>query len=90
MREADGFLDVPRTFALWTQVYKAPRALIKRGDWIDRPSFGIPYTYAATGMVLAEALRSEGKTAEAQRVTNDITGIAKAARLTDILTAADR
>jgi len=90
VREADGFLDVPRSFALWTQVYKAPKALEKRGDWIDRPSFGIPYTYAATGLVLAEALRSEGKAPEAQRVMNDITGIAKAARLTDILTAADR
>ena len=85
VRVADGFLDVPRTYALWTQVYKAPAALIKRGDWIDRPSFGIPYTYAVTGMVLADALKSQGKTAQADTVIKTVIGIAKAARLTDVL-----
>jgi hypothetical protein len=85
VRVADGYLDVQRSYALWTQVYKAPRALIKRGDWIDRPSFGIPYTYAVTGIVLADALKQEGRAAEAQKVTNEVTEIAKAARLTDIL-----
>ena len=85
VRVADGFLDVPRTNALWTQVFKAPVALIRRGDWIDRPSFGIPYTYAVTGMVLADALKSQGKTAEADKVMNTVIAIAKAARLTDVL-----
>jgi hypothetical protein len=90
IRVADGFLDVPRTYALWTQVYKGPRALIKRGDWIDRPSFGIPYTYAVTGIILADALKAEGKTAQAQNVMSTVTGVAKAARLNDILAATDR
>jgi len=85
MRVADGFLDVPRTQALWTRVYKAPAALIKRGDWIDRPSFGIPYTYAVTGMVLADALKTEGKIPEANQVIKTVIGIAQAARLTDVL-----
>jgi hypothetical protein len=59
--------------------------LIKRGDWIDRPSFGIPYTYAVTGIVLADALKQQARAADAQKVTNDVIQIAKAARLTDIL-----
>ena len=82
---ADGFLDVPRSYALWTQVYRAPAALIKRGDWIDRPSFGIPYTYAVTGMVLADALKREDRTAESDQVVKTVIGIAQAARLTDVL-----
>ena len=36
-----GFLDVPRTTALW-RGYGAPAAIIRRGDWVDRPSAGIP------------------------------------------------
>jgi hypothetical protein len=85
VRVADGFLDVARTYALWSQVYRAPAALIRRGDWIDRPSFGIPYTYAVTGMVLADALKAQGKTADADKVVNKVIEIAKAARLTDVL-----
>ena len=85
LKVADGWLDVTRTNALWTQVYKGPKSLIRRGDWIDRPSFGIPYTYAVTGIVLADALKQQGKAAESQKVTNDVVAIAKAARLTDIL-----
>src|SRR5213075_2201520 len=58
-------LDVQRTRELWDTVYKAPEALIKEGDWIDRPSFGIPYTYAFTGAILKEALLAKGDTKDA-------------------------
>ena len=87
VKVADGYIDVPRTYALWTQVYRAPRALIKRDDWIDRSTFGIPYTYAVTGILLADALKAEGKTAEEAKVTNEVQAIAKAARLNDVLGA---
>jgi len=82
---ADGYVDVPRTYALWTQVYRAPRSLLKRNDWIDRSTFGIPYTYAVTGILLADALKAEGKIAESEKVTNDVQAISKAARLNDVL-----
>ena len=85
VKVADGYIDVPSTYALWTQVYRAPRSLIQRGDWIDRSTFGIPYTYAVTGILLADALKAEAKTAEAEKITNDVTAIAKAARLNDVL-----
>src|SRR6202008_4767897 len=39
----DGWMDVPRTATLWTEVFQAPKSLIRRGDWIDPPSVGIPY-----------------------------------------------
>ena len=55
--EGDGWMDVPRTTALWTDVFDAHDALVRRGDWIDQPSIGIPYLYIATGAELADALR---------------------------------
>ncbi|HVD61940.1 MAG TPA: DUF2723 domain-containing protein [Gemmatimonadaceae bacterium] len=81
----DGYLDIPTTYALWTQVYKGPQELIDIGNWFDRPSFGIPYTYTVTGFVLSEALKGRGETAEAQKVIGQVTKMAQAARLTDVL-----
>ncbi len=81
----DGFLDIPRSHALWTQVYKGPAELIDIGDWIDRPSFGIPYTYTVTGFVLAEALKGQGNQAESQKVMQTVQDMAVAARIQDVL-----
>ena len=81
----DGFLDIPRSHALWTQVYKGPAEMIDVGDWFDRPSFGIPYTYTVTGYVLAEALRGQGREAESQKIMNEVRQVAIAARITDVL-----
>jgi hypothetical protein len=74
-------VDVERTKALWNEVYRAPEALIKEGDWIDRASFGIPYTYAFTGAVLAEGLKARGDTKGADAVMNRVRAIVKAARI---------
>ncbi len=74
-------LDVERTRALWNDVYRAPEALIKEGDWVDRASFGIPYTYAFTGAILKDALQAKGDTAGADRVMNRVRAIVKAARI---------
>jgi hypothetical protein len=74
-------LDVTRTRALWDTVYRAPDALIKEGDWIDRASFGIPYTYAFTGAILKEALLAKGDTKAADAVMNRVREIVKAARI---------
>jgi hypothetical protein len=74
-------LDVPRTKALWDTVYHAPEALIKEGDWIDRASFGIPYTYAFTGAILKEAMLATGDTKSADTIMNRVRAIVKAARI---------
>ena len=74
-------LDLERTNALWNDVYRGPEVLIKEGDWIDRASFGIPYTYAFTGAILKDALQAKGDTAAADRVMNRVRGIVKAARI---------
>ncbi len=74
-------LDLQRTKALWDTVYHAPEALIKEGDWIDRASFGIPYTYAFTGAVLNEALKARGDTTAANAIMTRVKAIVKAARI---------
>jgi hypothetical protein len=74
-------VDVARTKALWFDVYQAPDAIIKEGDWIDRPSVGIPYTYAFTGAILSEALARNGDTRSAALVVDKVKKIVKAARI---------
>jgi hypothetical protein len=74
-------LDLQRTRELWDTVYHAPEALIKEGDWIDRASFGIPYTYAFTGAVLNEALKARGDTTAGNAIMTRVRAIVKAARI---------
>ncbi|MBM4195316.1 MAG: DUF2723 domain-containing protein [Gemmatimonadetes bacterium] len=76
----DGFLDLDRTMALWKD-FKAPDALIKKNDWVDRPSVGIPYLYVSVGYSLSDALASAGRTAEATEVVQRAFLVAKAAKL---------
>jgi hypothetical protein len=85
VKVGDGYLDVPTSYALWTQVYKGPKELIDIGNWWDRPSFGIPYTYTVTGFILADALKSQGESAKASSVMKEVTDMAQAARITDVL-----
>src|SRR5205085_1723763 len=68
--QGDGWVDVARTKALWTDVFQAPKSLIRRGDWIDQPSVGIPYLYVATGLELTEVLRDRDPQS-AQKVFNE-------------------
>jgi hypothetical protein len=88
--QGDGWLDLTRTDSLWKVVFKGPQSVIKTGDWIDRPSVGIPYLYVATGMELAEALRMRGRFPEAQHVFQTTKSIAQAVRLGDVLQGAEK
>jgi hypothetical protein len=85
VQTGDGYLDINTTYRLWTEVYKGPKELIDIGNWFDRPSFGIPYTYTVTGFVLSEALKATGRTAEAATIRKQVVDMATAARLTDVL-----
>jgi hypothetical protein len=79
--EQQEWLDIPRSKALWDSVFLGPKALIKRGDWIDQPSVGIPYLYIATGATLAQILNDRGDVAEAAKVFNTTRDVAKAVRI---------
>ena len=78
-----GHFDIPRTRALWAS-YGAPAAIIKRGDWVDRPSVGIPALYTTTALLLGEVLASRGDTAGADRVRHNALDIAEASRTMDM------
>ena len=74
-------VDINRTKALWFTVYHAPDALIRQGDWVDRPSFGIAYTYAFTGAILADGLSRLGDTRDASKIMEKVKQIVHAARI---------
>jgi hypothetical protein len=88
--QGDGWFDVKRTEALWNNVFLGPQALIKKGDWIDRPSVGIPYLYVATGLALAEALRATGRQDDGQKVIDRARQVATAVRLERLLASAEQ
>jgi hypothetical protein len=87
--QGDGWLDIPRSDSLWRDVFKGPQSVIHSGDWIDRPSVGIPYLYVATGIELAEALKAQGKLQEATNVFNTSKTIARVVRLEDLVKPAE-
>jgi len=45
-----GHVDVQRSLSLW-RGYGGPASIISRGDWVDRPSVGIPATYIGTALM---------------------------------------
>ncbi|MGH7719183.1 MAG: glycosyltransferase family 117 protein, partial [Gemmatimonadaceae bacterium] len=64
----EGWVDLPRTRALWNTVYEAHESLIERGNWVDRASVGIPYLYISTAAILAEAEQRAGNADAARRL----------------------
>ena len=79
-----GFLDVKRTKTLWNDVFLGQQAIIRKGDWVDRPSVGIPYLYVSTGLILAEALTQAGDKPGVAKVLDTTRSLARVTRLGDI------
>jgi hypothetical protein len=77
-----GHVDVSRGLALWKS-YGFPAAVIKRGDWVDRPSAGIPALYTITALALGQALEQQGRAGDAQSVRQRGLDVAEGARITD-------
>jgi hypothetical protein len=77
-------VDVRRTRTLWDS-FGAPAAIIRRGDWVDRPSVGIPFVYITTALMLADGVMAQGDTAEAGRLRRSAIQVAEATRLLDLL-----
>ncbi|MEP6835888.1 MAG: DUF2723 domain-containing protein [Gemmatimonas sp.] len=75
----EGFVDVPRSKALWDS-YTATKSLAKRNGWVDDASVGIPDLYVISGLTFMEALARSGRTAEADSMFQQSKAIAKAMR----------
>ena len=67
VRTPTGFVDVPRSLALWKQ-FGGARQVVREGKWIDEGSSQIPLYYAFVGQELAIALDSMGRRSEAEEV----------------------
>ena len=79
----EGWVDVQRSVALWDE-FKAPAALIKKGDWVDAPSRGIPYLILSTGIATAEALARVNQQAKGDSIIETVRQVAIAMRFGDI------
>ncbi|MCL4213716.1 MAG: DUF2723 domain-containing protein [Gemmatimonadales bacterium] len=79
----EGYVDVARSQALWDE-YKAPASLIRKGDWVDAPSRGIPYLIVSTGIATAEASVRAGFQAKADSTIETVRQVALAMRFGDI------
>lgn len=66
--QGEGFIDVARTARLWNETFLGHRSITNRGDWVDKPSAGIPALYVSVGLVLHDALRTQGNDAGATKV----------------------
>lgn len=82
----EGFVDVALSKALWDE-FRAPASLIRKGDWIDKPSIGIPYLVVTTGLATAEALFQSGRQAEANGIVRTARDVALAMRLKQLADA---
>jgi Protein of unknown function (DUF2723) len=78
--QGEGYVDVKRSLTLWNDVFVGQKSIISRGDWVDKPSAGIPALYVSAGIVLSDALRASGKAVEATKVVTTAKDIAKASR----------
>jgi hypothetical protein len=77
-----GHVDVSRGLSLWKS-YGAPAAIVRRGDWVDRPSAGIPALYTITALALGQALEQQGRARDAQSLRQQGLDVAEGARITD-------
>jgi hypothetical protein len=76
-----GIVDLPRTRALWSTVYRGPAALVREGQWVDRASVGIPYHYVLVGYYMASVLEQQGDRPTAATVLRQVQEMAQAAGL---------
>jgi hypothetical protein len=72
-----GWIDLQRTKALW-QAFEGPAAIVKRNDWIDRPSVSIAYSYLFVGSELASLLAERGEAAAGDSIMTRVRNVARA------------
>jgi len=82
--QGEGFVDVQRSADLWLKVFQAPKSIIAKDKWIDKPSVGIPALYISTGFLLSDLLHRDGKEQLANQVMATTRQVAQATRLSDL------
>ncbi len=82
-----GHVDLVRSHALW-KGYGAPAAFIARGDWVDRPSIGIPYVYISTAFLLGELAMRQGNASVGEQMRRVGIEMAEATKTLDFFLSA--
>ncbi len=80
MVQGSGWFDLDRSKALW-DTFAGPAAILKRGDWIDRPSLSSVYAYVLGGYELSEVMRFRGDSAGAATVRDTVREMARVTRI---------
>ncbi len=75
-----GWLDIPRTRALWAD-FAGPAAIVKRNDWIDRPSVSIAFSYLVAGGELASLFSERRDFTAGDSVMATVRRVARAVRV---------
>ncbi len=88
--EGDGWLDIPRTHALWSTVFQGPAAVLGEGQWVDRASLSMPAMYVFTGAELAEGLRAMDSTRAAAAVFDTTERLAQFTHIESLLSGVER
>jgi hypothetical protein len=73
----EGWFDLATTVTLWNNVFLGPRALVRRGDWVDAASVGIPLLYVTTAVSIAETEQRLGNGALSTQFMNTAQALAK-------------
>ncbi len=87
--EGSGWLDIKRSRELWEKEMVGQEAILRRGDWVDRPSLSIPFSYLLAGSELAEALGVRGDLDSSARVMDTVNRVARAVRIAPAIDVAD-
>ena len=78
-----GYVDVPTSMALWKE-FSGPAAILRRGDWIDRPSLSTAYAYLVAGAELSDVLQFRGDSVAAKQMSDQVLSVARAVRVEDL------
>ena len=79
-----GWFDVARSRELWKE-FTGPAAMLRRNDWVDRPSLSTAYAYLLAGSELSELQRFRGDTAAAAQTIDTVFRVARAVRVEGLL-----
>ena len=83
-----GWFDLKRSAELW-QEFVGPAAIVKRNEWVDRPSISTVFAYLVAGGEMSDVMRYRGDTAAAGLVIATVTQVARATRLEHLLQPAN-
>jgi hypothetical protein len=83
-----GWTDIQRTRALWRD-FVGPAAIVKRNDWVDRPSVSIAYSYLFAGSELASLLSERRDVTAGDSVMATIRSLARAIRVEHLMANAN-